>query len=152
MAQIEVYAMERKMKFCPYCGKENEIDNVYCGSCGSNMNEVPQQQVTHTIIQTQPTPSTPVSSGAITTHMILGIIGLILGVCSLFVFSWLGWFVNLWVPFLFLGLSIVGIILSAISIKGTKPIGITGLVLNILGGLSQVVLVFWVMVILAVLF
>lgn len=142
--------MERKMKYCPYCGKENEIDNVYCGYCGSNMNEPPRQQKVQPTTQINTVTKVPKSTVTISIHMVLGIIGLILGVCSLFVFSWLGWFVNLWVPFLFLGLSIIGIILSAISIKGTKPIGITGLILNILGGLAQVFLVFWVMVILAI--
>lgn len=158
--------MEDKI-YCPTCGAPNNRENSFCGSCGVQMDSKTQGFPAATPVAPsqpipQPTPSTTpyqpqqqpvyvvqqqVATQSEPVFLTLGIIGLVIGTLSLLFFSWHVWFsYGLWVPFVYLGISIIGIILSAISIKkGNKGISITGLVLSILGGLTQITAVFLIM-------
>ncbi len=74
---------------------------------------------------------------------ILGICGLVIGIISVVVLSWIEVYAQLlWTPFLFLGIAIIGSIFSAIAFREHKIIGITGLVISLLGGLIQIL---WLM-------
>lgn len=35
----DVQTEEQEFKFCPFCGAKNDLDGVFCCSCGNNMNE-----------------------------------------------------------------------------------------------------------------
>lgn len=58
---------------------------------------------------------------------------MILGIISLAVLSWLSWLVAIWYVAIMLIFPIVGLSLSVKGMKENKPMGIIGLVLNIIG-------------------
>ena len=133
--------MEEK-KFCTHCGAPNESSNTFCGSCGASLTEESKQptQSPAQTVHTQPASvvhvyQKPAKEQKVT---VLGIMGLVIGILGLAVFSWLSLYVWIWMVYLFLGLCIIGVIFSAISIKNNTAIGVTGLVLSILGALGQV--------------
>lgn len=71
------------------------------------------------------------------TLQVLGIIGLVIGVLSLVILSWIGG--NMVIKIIYLVICIVGLIFSLLSMKENKIIGIIGLVLCSLGSLIQIV-------------
>lgn len=133
--------MEEK-KFCPHCDAPNESSNTFCGSCGASLT-VESKQTTPSPtqpVQTQPASVVHVYQKPVKEQKttVIGILGLVIGILGLAVFSWLSLFVWVWMVYLFLGLCVVGVILSVISIKNNTAIGVTGLVLSILGVLAQI--------------
>lgn len=138
--------MEEK-KFCPHCGAPNESSNTFCGSCGASLTgeskqptPSPSQAVYTQPVKTQPASVVHVYQKPVKEQKttVIGILGLVIGILGLAVFSWLSLYVWVWMVYLFLGLCVVGVILSVISIKNNTAIGVTGLVLSILGVLAQI--------------
>ena len=135
--------MEDKI-YCPKCGAPNEKNNRFCGICGVNLIEVSIEEA-----KTVQITGTPTQQPAQVVYVypqqekkqpitVLEVTGMIIGIISLLILSWVSLFSYLWMPFMYLAFSIIGIILSAISVKENTAIGVTGLVTSILGGLSQI--------------
>ena len=137
--------MEEKI-YCPYCGAQNDKGSRFCGSCAASLEETKTQEAyQHQTVATQPITQQPAQVVHVHARQpktqqttVLGMLGMIIGIISLFVLSWVSLFSYLWMPFMYLGITILGIILSAMSIRQNAAIGVTGLVTGILGGLSQV--------------
>ena len=130
--------------YCPQCGLPNDKSNQFCGSCGASIDAT---QATATQVVQQPTQVAQQPTQVVHVHQqkpkmqqvtALGIIGLVIGLVSFLILSWMSLFSFLWMPFLYLGLAIIGIIFSAISIRKHTAIGVVGLITGILGALSQI--------------
>ena len=137
---------EERRIFCPKCGTPSEKGMRFCGTCGTNLEEIvtevlqtPQSLPARTTTQ-QPAQIVYVYEQQPKKQQItvLGIIGMVIGILSLLIFSWVSYFSFLWMPFMYLAFSIIGIVLSAISVRENTAIGVTGLVTSILGGLVQI--------------
>ena len=89
------------------------------------------------LVKKIPDSSLPLKKESNTTLQVLGIIGLVIGVLSLAILSWIGG--NMVINIIYLVICIVGLSLSLFSMKEKKTIGIIGLVLCSLGGLIQIV-------------
>jgi len=139
-----------EISYCPNCGAENETGNIFCGSCGVNMKEgmslqQPAQPTPYTTSQSHHIPqqttqkmySTPlVPKTQATSPTALGIIGLIVNIITFAGLSWGCWLVRLdraYIVIIYLVIAITGIIMSGITIKRNKTLGIVGLILGILG-------------------
>ncbi|NHJ87034.1 MAG: hypothetical protein FK734_16345 [Asgard group archaeon] len=128
--------------FCSYCGAQKDQASKFCSNCGADLDSsslsIPIPNLTQAQSQQY---HQPIEKSTISISLVLGIIGLIIGVLSLAVFSWHTGITDYSaVPFVYLGLSILGIVLSIKSFKkGHKIIGISGLVLNIIGCLILIV-------------
>lgn len=135
--------MEEKI-YCPQCGAANDTKNQFCGSCGGRIKETSPIGQPQTIAIT-PSTQQPGQVVYVQTQQpkkqeitVIGIIGLVIGIISLLVLSWVSLFSYLWMPFMYLGIVLIGIILSAISVRQNTAIGVTGLVTGILGGMAQI--------------
>jgi hypothetical protein len=148
--------LEEKL-YCPDCGEANDIDNNFCNSCGASLEEAkkvptqPESTITQSTQQpkrvyTKEVEPTTIEGSEI-VFKIFVFMGLIIALVSITVFSWLGWFfwlewgIYLWMPILFMGISLLGIVFSSIGLKGNIAIGIIGLIAGIIGSLIQTVLV-----------
>ncbi len=140
---------------CPNCGAENEFENNFCNSCGANLTEEPID-TSKTEPITSPTPSVTPQSPAETTTQVQQpskprstrwtawvIIGLVFGIITMFILSWVTLFSLLWMPYLYLGIAVVGFIFSAISLKDNIGIGILNIVMNSIGAVVQVI---WIVI------
>ncbi|MHA1462729.1 MAG: hypothetical protein ACTSQ0_06650, partial [Candidatus Heimdallarchaeota archaeon] len=122
-----------------------DTENVFCGNCGSNMDEAtnstpavqpipqpqyPPQQSTQRMYSTQ-----YVAKPQTNSPTALGIIGFILNIITFVGLSWGSWVVFLYVIIIFFVVAIVGIIMSAIAIKNNRTLSVVGLILGILGTL-----------------
>lgn len=142
--------MENKI-YCSQCGAGNDKKNAFCNSCGANLDieqvtkRTISQQQSQRVLTTQKNTSTITDS--VPGFKIMAFLGLIISIISIVIFSWLGWFfwlkweIYLWFPILFMGISLLGIVFSAVGIKGNIVIGIISLILGIIGSLIQTVLV-----------
>ena len=130
--------------FCPQCSGSNEKGKEFCNNCGESIGE---DQTTGNKVAQQSSINQKQSP---MLKKILGICGLVIGIISVVVLSWIEVYARLlWTPFLFLGIAIIGSIFSAIAFREYKIIGITGLVISLLGGLIQIMwLMFYGLVIL----
>lgn len=149
--------------FCPYCGAENSSTDKFCITCGANLHTT--MDTIHSSTKQADQTYTPVKSysfqeafnaphiAVLPTEEKLQenkitpkvIISFIMGIISLFFFSWGIWFLQfrLWYLVLFSTIfTFVGIILSATSIKNHKILGILGVVFNAISFLDHVIVVF----------
>ena len=130
--------LEEKLH-CPDCGAANDKDNNFCNSCGASLDNVKKVPIQKK--------ATVAKEGSVVAFKIFAFIGLIFALVSITIFSWLGWFfwfnwgIYLWVPILFMGISLLGIIFSSLGLKGNIAIGIIGLIAGIIGSLIHTVIV-----------
>jgi hypothetical protein len=143
-------------RFCSECGFDIAMDAQFCPNCGHQLPTGSSKQPDyHTRTQTQDSlPSysrnqligKPYEEKQISdTKKILAVVGLIIGGLSLVVFSWLGLIGPYWMPFVFLAVSIGGVVFSAIGVAGNKALGITGVILNAIGAVIQAILVLFIL-------
>jgi hypothetical protein len=91
---------------------------------------------------------TKISNGALHADKILGIVGIVIGAIIILAFSWFQ--VNIWLQVALIVICIVGIILSAISLKNENKIfGILGLSLCILASIIQIIRLIFTIILLA---
>lgn len=142
--------------FCSKCGFDITKDTKFCPNCGHQLSSV---STTTPDYQTQPQTQNNFSSyprnqfigkpyeekQPSEAKQILAIVGLVIGGLSLVVFSWLGLIGPYWMPFVFLAVSIVGVVFSAIGIAGNKALGIIGVILNVIGAVIQAILVLFIL-------
>jgi len=150
-------------KYCPFCGSENPAVNQFCSNCGADLGASqmkpgetpvyatpPPQQPMYgqpaygaTTVYTTPQPAQKSSSKATT--------GLVLGIISLAVLSWLSWWVAIWYVAIMLVIPIVGIVVSSKGMSENKTTGVIGLVLNIIAiipiAIALVILIIWIVAI-----
>jgi len=101
------------------------------------------------IVKKIPDSAPPLKTKTNLTLQVLGIIGLIIGILSLIILSWMGG--NIIIRIVYLVICIVGLSLSLLSMKENKIIGIIGLVLCSLGSLIQIVKLIRMIIILSTL-
>lgn len=143
----------KKNVICPNCGATNNIENDFCSTCGAKLEDEivstksESMQQTKRVYKKQSKLGTTTKPESEIVFKIFAILGLIFSIISITVFSWLGWFflfvwdVYYWFPILFISISLLGIIFSALGIRGNIVIGIIGLILGIIGSLIQTVIV-----------
>jgi len=150
---------ERKT-YCPRCGNPNKIEYQFCNYCGIRLNEYPiedcssEQQSTHEItLQDMQSTHESTTQNQHSIHIIPEqkqllntqavsrkcIIGLVAGVISLFYLPLLGQFplLNAFKIIIFLMVGIMGIIISAISVREHYTISVIGLITSTLGTIIQ---------------
>ena len=117
------------MKYCPYCGKENEENNKFCVGCGKSLDTQDGDVVE--VVEAKTMNEQPKKSTLDLVGMILGIISvasLIVCCCGAF-------------GFISILTGIAALIVSIISIvrNGSNGKAIAGLVLGIIGIILSVV-------------
>ncbi len=133
---------------CSKCGAANEANSKFCSSCAAVLTTEPTETtMTEPIVSSSPS-VTPQSPRVTEVHAqpklpsrvsALSIIALIFGIISLLILSWVTIFSYLWMPYLYLGIAVVGLIISIISVRSHIIIGIISIAMNSAGALVQLV-------------
>ena len=138
--------LQRKKKFCKYCGKELNIDDVFCSSCGRQQGNVPVQQIAGQMMQQsvygmsymasaypppQPAAVSSLTANNTTTVIVeespsngIGVAGFVIALVGLFFF---------WLPLINILFLLFGFVFSVAGVfKAPRDMAIAGLVLSLI--------------------
>ncbi|MEA2071936.1 MAG: zinc-ribbon domain-containing protein [Asgard group archaeon] len=132
--------------FCPHCGVALSENVDLCPDCGTNLRSTTQEQP-HTTQPDKPlTSAASKKSKRFFSHDLclrFAFFGLFIGMLTTSVFSWLTYRDGVFLPAIFLTISVCGVVLSALGIKGNVILGILSLLLCLFGVFTQVIALMW---------